>query len=229
MRPPCFSTLTAAISAARADLQYPLAASPRQGRTAMKRSTDRILTTHAGSLPRPADLLEMVQSRAGGPPSDEAAYGRRLRKAVREIVQRQVRLGVDVIDDGEMSKPGFIHYVNERLAGFQPSPDVPARSTWARSREVQSFPEFYEWFGRVLPSPGATAAHLACTGPISYKGHALLQTDLDNLKAGLGGLSPAEVFVPAISPSNVEHWHTNAYYKTHDEYLFAIAEAMRDE
>ena len=195
----------------------------------MKGSTDRILTTHAGSLPRPVDLLEMVAARAGGRPVDTAAYAVRLREAVGDIVQQQVGLGVDVIDDGEMSKPGFIHYVNERLAGFEPSRDAPAGISWARSREVQSFPEFYDWFGRVLPSPGATAAHLACTGPIGYKGHALLQADLGNLRAALDSASPAEVFVPAISPSNVEHWHRNAYYKTQEEYLFAIAEAMREE
>ena len=142
----------------------------------MKRSTDRILTTHAGSLPRPVELLEMVASRAAGRPVDTAAYAVRLREAVGDIVRRQVQLGVDVIDDGEMSKPGFIHYVNERLAGFEPSPDAPARSTWARSREVQSFPEFYDWFGRVLPSPGATAAHLSISHTTE---HAVAQVVLE--------------------------------------------------
>src|SRR5262245_48939430 len=195
----------------------------------MKASSERILTTHAGSLPRPEDLLEMTAARAAGRPVDVAAYAGRLRDAVGDIVSRQVALGVDVVDDGEMSKPGFIHYVNERLSGFEPSPHAPPRSTWARSREVQSFPEFYEWFGRALPSPGATAQHLACTGPIAYKGHQHLRADLDNLAAALLGASPAEVFVPAISPSNVEEWHQNRYYPTAEAYLFAIADAMREE
>ncbi len=195
----------------------------------MKRSTERILTTHAGSLPRPGDLLDMVNARGAGQTGNEAAYAVRLRAAVGDIVRRQVELGIDVIDDGEMSKPGFIHYVNQRLAGFESRPEAPAGSTWARSREVRTFPEFYAWFDRVLPSPGATAAHLVCTGPISYKGHALLRADLDNLAASLAGVDPAEVFAPAISPSNVEHWHRNAYYKTQEEYLFAIGEAMREE
>jgi 5-methyltetrahydropteroyltriglutamate--homocysteine methyltransferase len=194
----------------------------------MKRSTDRILTTHAGSLPRPPDLLELIQARAAGRRVDDTAHDSRLRVAVGEVVRKQVELGVDVVDDGEMSKPGFIHYTNERLAGFEPSPDAPAGSTWARSREVQAFPEFYEWFGRALPSPGSTARHLACVGPIAYKGHALLQADLANLTAALEGVSPAEVFVPAISPSNVEEWNRNIY-KTPEEYLFAIADAMREE
>jgi 5-methyltetrahydropteroyltriglutamate--homocysteine methyltransferase len=195
----------------------------------MKRSTDRILTTHAGSLPRPADVLGMVAARARGDLVDRPASGGQLREAVADIVRTQVRLGVDVVDDGELSKPGFIHYVNERLAGFEPSPAAPARSTWATSREVAAFPDFYEWFGRVLPSPGATAEHLACTGPITYTGHALLRADLDNLTSALDGLRPAEVFVPAVSPSNVEAWNTNRYYPSQTEYLFAIADAMREE
>jgi 5-methyltetrahydropteroyltriglutamate--homocysteine methyltransferase len=195
----------------------------------MKRSTDRILTTHAGSLPRPPELLELIQSRASGRTLDERAYVARLREGVRAIVSKQVELGVDVVDDGELSKPGFIHYVNERLAGFEPSPDAPAGFTWARSREVQAFPEFYEWFARALPSPSTTAAHLACTGPISYKGHALLRADLDNLTAALGEASPAEVFVPAVSPAEIEEWNRNTYYRTPEEYLAAISEAMREE
>jgi len=192
----------------------------------MKRSTERILTTHAGSLPRPDDILQLMQSAA---PLDAAPAAARLRAAVAEIVDKQVRLGVDVVDDGEMSKPGFIHYVNERLAGFEPSRDVASGSTWARSREVQSFPEFYDWFGRVLPSPGATAAHLACTGAITYKGHARLSADLENLREALRAVQPAEAFVPAISPSDVAEWHRNVFYRTEEEYLFAIAEAMREE
>src|SRR5262247_697346 len=195
----------------------------------MKKSSGRILTTHAGSLPRPADVLQIFQARRERRPVDESAASARLRIAVAEIVRKQVDLGIDVLDDGEMSKPGFIHYVNDRLSGFEAGPGAPVGLTWARSREVQSFPEFYDWFGRALPSPGATAAHLVCTGPIRYQGHELLQQDLDHLRAAVDGASPAEVFVPAISPSNVETWHANRYYKTQEEYLFALADAMRVE
>jgi 5-methyltetrahydropteroyltriglutamate--homocysteine methyltransferase len=195
----------------------------------MKRSTERILTTHAGSLPRPDDLLAMVQARAQGGRFDEPAYSARLRQAVADVVRQQVRLGIDVVDDGEMSKPGFIHYVNERLGGFAPSPDAPSRSTWADSRETRAFPEFYAWFAQALPSPATKAAHLACVGPITYKGRALLQADLENLKAALAGVNLAEVFVPAVSPSNVEEWNPNRHYRSDEEYLFAIAEAMREE
>ncbi|MGH7390313.1 MAG: methionine synthase [Candidatus Rokuibacteriota bacterium] len=195
----------------------------------MKRSTDRILTTHAGSLPRPEDVLQLLQARAAGEPVDGQRHAARLRQAVADVVRKQVDLGIDVVDDGEMSKPGFIHYVNERLGGFEPSADTPSRSTWADSREVRTFPEFYEWFSHALPSPATRARHLACVGPITYKGHALLEADLENLTSALAGVSPAEVFVPAISPSNVEEWHKNKHYRTDEEYLFAIAEAMHEE
>ena len=195
----------------------------------MQRSAERILTTHAGSLPRPAVVLAMVQARSNGQPINEGAYGAALGRAVAEVVRRQVEAGIDVVDDGEMSKPGFIHYVNQRLSGFEPGPDAPAGSTWARSREVRAFPEFYEWFSRVLPSPGASAAHLICTGPIAYTGQRLVAADLARLRAALEGVSPAEVFVPAVAPSDVEAWHANRFYPTQEAYVFAIAEAMREE
>ena len=194
----------------------------------MQRSTDRILTTHVGSLPRPPDLLASMRARARGEPGDPQAYAARVRAAVGEIVGKQVKLGVDIVDDGEMGKPGFIHYVNERLGGFEPS-TAPAGSPWKNSREVRAFPEFYEWFGRILPSPAATAVHMICTGPISYKGHSQVQADIANLKAALAGREAADAFMPAVSPTCVEDWQTNRYYRTDEEYLFAIAEAMREE
>jgi 5-methyltetrahydropteroyltriglutamate--homocysteine methyltransferase len=194
----------------------------------MNRSTERILTTHVGSLPRPLDLLAMMRARERGEPVDPQAYSTRVRTAVAEVVRKQIDRGVDIVDDGEMGKPGFIHYANERLAGFEPNQGA-AGSPWKNSREVKSFPEFYEWFGRVLPSPAAGATHMVCTGPISYKGHQHVQADIANLKAALGGSKVVDVFMPAISPTSVEDWQTNRYYKTREEYLFAIAEAMREE
>ena len=190
----------------------------------MKRSRDRILTTHAGSLPRPAELLEI--SRAGG----EAAAPRaaRVRRAVADVVRTQIACGLDVIDDGEMSKPSFVTYVNERLGGFEPSPDPP-ELPWAGSKEVASFPDFYEATLRQGPNAAARAARLACTGPISYIGRAQVQADIENLKAALAGAAVEEAFLPAISPTNVEGWQKNAYYRTDEEYVFAIAAAMREE
>ena len=194
----------------------------------MKRSTDRILTTHVGSLPRPNDLLEMIRAKSAGRPYDQQAYGARVRTAVAEIVRTQAELGVDVIDDGEMGKPGFIPYVNERLEGF--APDTEARpSPWGGSREHLAFPEFYQWFARTMPTPPARALHMVCTGPISYKGARHVQADIDNMKQALQGTRVEEVFLPAISPTSIEDWQRNRYYKTDEEYLFAIADAMREE
>jgi len=192
------------------------------------RSTDRILTTHVGSLPRPADLLAMIRAKERGEPYDRQAFAARVRGAVADVVRRQAELGVDIVDDGEMGKPGFIHYVNERLAGFEPLHEAVG-SPWKNSREMKAFPEFYEWFGRVMPSPSATAGHMVCTGPIAYKGHAHVQADIANLKATLGNRRVEDVFMPAISPTSVEDWQRNRYYKTQEEFLFAIAEAMREE
>ena len=194
----------------------------------MKRSTDRIVTTHAGSLPRPADLLELIQAKATGRPYDPDAFATRVRRAVDDIVRKQAELGVDVVDDGEMGKPGFIPYVNERLSGFEPDPQGRI-SPWSGSREVRAFPEFYEWFSRAMPSPAVRSLHMVCTGPIVYKGAKHVQTDIENLKASLAGTRAEEAFIPAISPTSVEDWQRNAYYKTEEEYLAAIADAMHEE
>src|SRR5215471_21734551 len=188
---------------------------------AMKRSTDRILTTHVGSLPRPADLLDMMQARERGRGFDQGTYDRRLRGAVGEIVRRQVELGIDVIDDGEYGKPSFVTYMNERLGGFEVDKGSGARSHWLASREALSFPEYYNSVGMGPPRPD----NMICTGPITYKGHAQLKRDIDNLKAALQGTKVEEVFMPAISPSNVEDWQKNAYYKSQEDYIFAIADA----
>src|SRR3989441_9804408 len=194
----------------------------------MKRSTDRILTTHAGSLPRPDDVLELIKAKSTGRHYDHDGYTTRVRAAVREIVSKQAQLGLDVVDDGEMGKPGFIPYVNERLSGFEPNTDA-AGSPGSGSREVRAFPEFYEWFGRAMPSPPARAMHMVCRGPIAYTGHKHVQADIENLRAALAGTTAEEAFIPAISPTSVEDWQTNAYYKTEEEYLFAIADAMHEE
>ena len=190
----------------------------------MQRSSERILTTHVGSLPRPADLLEAVNAREQGEPVDEAAHSARLRGAVSEIVRKQVELGIDVIDDGEFGKPSFVSYVNERLGGFEPDTKVRRGSPWADSREARSFPEFY---AEALAS--ARHSRMVCTGPVSYRGRAQLQRDIDNLKAALDGAATVEVFMPAISPTSAADWQRNAYYETEEEYLFAIAEALREE
>jgi 5-methyltetrahydropteroyltriglutamate--homocysteine methyltransferase len=195
----------------------------------MKHSTDRILTTFVGSLARPPDLLEVMQARERGQPYDQATYAARVRRAVAEVVHRQVEAGVDIVCDGEQGKPGFFAYVSERLAGFEPRQTTAPAGRWAGSRETLAFPEFYEWYERGRPGSVAAPFNLVCTGPITYKGQAALQTDIDNLKAALQGLQPAEVFMPAISPTNIEGPRPNEYYPSQEAYLYAIAEAMREE
>ncbi len=193
----------------------------------MKRSTSRILTTHVGSLPRPQDLMDMMEARQSGKPFDENAYAARLRSAVREIVRKQADLGLDIVDDGEMGKPSFITYVNERLGGFERG---GARgSPWGGSRETQSFPEYYEWAARAALNPAGKQIRMICTGPITYQGQKPLARDIENFKAALQGVKTEEAFMPAISPSNLEEWYENKFYRTDEEYLFAIADAMREE
>jgi 5-methyltetrahydropteroyltriglutamate--homocysteine methyltransferase len=186
----------------------------------VKRSTERILTTHAGSLPRPADLLDMMQT----PGIDRAARAARVRNAVVEIVRIQHDLGLDIVDDGEMSKPSFVTYVQERLAGFEPSRE-PAGLPWAGSREVLAFPAFYA----SASNTARIATPLACVAPVRYTGHEAVRADIANLQAALGGVEGKEAFLPAISPSNVEGRYANKFYETEEEYLFAVADAMREE
>jgi 5-methyltetrahydropteroyltriglutamate--homocysteine methyltransferase len=189
----------------------------------MQHSTRRVLTTHAGSLPRPADMIDALLAKAQGQPIDEAARAARLPGAVKEIVKKQLDLGIDIVDDGEFSKPSFVTYVGERLGGYEFDRNAPPRIAWAGSREALAFPEFY-----AVTSAGARGLRMVCTGPIVYKGHALLQRDIDNLKTALGN-ARVEAFMPAISPANIEDWLLNGYYQKPEDYLFAIADAMHEE
>lgn len=187
--------------------------------------SNRILTTHVGSLPRPTDLLDMIRTRAREQPIDEPAFATRLREAVRDIVRNQADLGIDIVDDGEFSKSSFVTYARNRLTGLKYKGDE-RQSPWLRSREMASFPEFYK---SQLGAVSARQAAMVCTAPIAYRGHDLLQTDLENLRTALAGLDVVGAFVPSISPSNIEDWNKNEYYKTDEEYLYAIGEAMREE
>jgi 5-methyltetrahydropteroyltriglutamate--homocysteine methyltransferase len=131
-----------------------------------------------------------------------------------------------VIDDGEYSKPSFVIYINERLGGFETDPATAGQSHWLKSREALAFPEYYNTPAGQGP---ARPPNMVCTGPVTYKGGDLLKRDIANFKAALGGVKIEEAFLPAISPSNVEDRHKNAYYKTEEEYLFALAEALGEE
>ena len=192
----------------------------------MRRSTDRVLTTHVGSLPRPADLLAMSVARREGREIDEATYAARVRQAVSDIVKRQVELGIDIVDDGEMSKPSFITYSNERLAGFESDTAYQNRSPWAGSREVL---DFYDYYKPQLTNVHTRHAHFVCTGPVSYRGEAQLKADLDNLRAALARVNVIEAFVPSTSVSSIEDWNRNQYYKSDEDYLGALADAIGQE
>jgi 5-methyltetrahydropteroyltriglutamate--homocysteine methyltransferase len=189
----------------------------------MKRSDDRVLTTHIGSLPRPGDLQALLRAREAGEPYDRDVFAERARRAVAESVARQCATGIDIVDDGEQGKASFLTYVNERLGGLERG--GPKGSPWAGSREAESFPEFYVQSGG---GPGASP-YMICVGPITYRGQDQLATDIANLKAALAGETHAEAFIPSISPSNIERWQENRYYKNDEEYVHAIAEAMREE
>jgi len=192
----------------------------------MKHSADRVLTTHVGSLPRPADLHAMSVARREGQKVDDEAYAAQVRQAVSDIVRKQASLGVDIVDDGEMSKPSFITYINERLAGFEPDTAHRSQSPWAGSREVKEFPEFY---APQLANVHTKHAHYLCTGPVKYRGGQALKTDLDNLKAALKGVDVTDAFVPSTSVSSIEDWNRNVHYKSDEDYLFGLAEAMGEE
>jgi len=191
----------------------------------MKRSTNRILTTHCGSLARPKDLLDLMKAKAGGELHDNETYARQVRSAVADTVRQQIESGIDVVTDGEQSKSGFFAYVSERLSGFTPKPGA---SFTLFADEVAAFPEYYkEYFSQAML--GGTVAPLvpmACTGPVSYRGQEAVRQDLDNLKAALVGAKPEDVFMPAVAPSGVG---MNEYYRTEEEYLHAVADAMRTE
>jgi 5-methyltetrahydropteroyltriglutamate--homocysteine methyltransferase len=196
----------------------------------MKRSTDRILTTHVGSLPRPDDLRTMILEKQQGDRVDEAIFAARVRSAVSEVVKRQGEAGIDIVADGEMGRIGFIPYVNERLAGITPSPTVESANYWGLSREYQAFPEFYAWAAGMPGTAGQTGrTRWVCTGPVSYKGLPALQNDIATLKAALVGVRHEEAFMPAVSPANLFNWNRNEHYGKDEEYLYALADALAHE
>jgi len=196
----------------------------------LKQSSERILTTHVGSLPRPPDLLAMIQAKEQGALVDEPAFAARVKGAVAEVVQKQAASGIDIIADGEMGRFGFIPYVNERLAGIEPRKNESRAGGWANSREHRAFPEYYEWAAQMPGTAGrAPPTQWVCTGPVSYRGHDALRRDIDNLKVALADVPHVEAFMPAVSPTNLANWNRNEYYKTDEEFRVALAEAMRGE
>jgi 5-methyltetrahydropteroyltriglutamate--homocysteine methyltransferase len=192
----------------------------------MKTSGERILTTHVGSLPRPADLHKMTVAKQKGERVDEAAYQAKIKESVAGIVRKQAELGIDIVSDGEMSKPSFITYMNDRLAGFEMDTADRNQSPWVGSREVKAFPDYY---APQLANVHSRHVHFICSGPVKYRGQQQLKTDLENLKAALKGVNVSEAFIPATSVSSIEDWNRNRFYKSDEEYLTALAEAIGEE
>jgi 5-methyltetrahydropteroyltriglutamate--homocysteine methyltransferase len=187
----------------------------------MKRSTDRILTTHTGSLPRPADLLPLISAAEKGELSDVTRMHTRVHSAVGEVVRKQIEAGVDIVNDGEASKPSYSTYVKDRLSGFHGEADVMAIA------DLADYPEFGERFARqgvldVLKRP-------ACTEAIVYQNREPVDRDIADLKAAVADCSPAETFMSAASPGVISIFLGNHYYKTHEAYLAALADAMKTE
>jgi 5-methyltetrahydropteroyltriglutamate--homocysteine methyltransferase len=194
----------------------------------MKRSANRILTTHVGSLARPDDLLEIMRAKESAIDYDASVFQLKVQQAVNDVVSRQLEAGIDVICDGEQGKSGFLTYVSERLGGFN-AREQEGEDLWKESRETLAFPEFYQAHRHYRTGIVAKRARLTCTGPITYLGHDLLRQDIENVKAATKGVAAEEVFMTAISPSDIEGQQANEYYRTEDEYLGAIADAMHEE
>ena len=194
----------------------------------MKRSTDRVLSTHVGSLIRPPELQEFLRARQTGKPFDERAYDACLAASVAEIVRRQAQAGIDVVSDGEFGKSiSWSQYVLERLSGFERRPFKPGANTFQRGADRERFAEFY---AELDARDGvSTTMDSVCVGPITYSGQAELQRDIDNFKAALTSTKVAEAFLPVAAPASVIPDRKNEYYKSEEELLHAIGEAMRTE
>ena len=191
----------------------------------MKRSTQRFLTTHTGSLPRPEDLIRMMYAKEEGVPVEHAALGARIRSAVEEVVRKQAEAGVDIVNDGEMSKPSYTTYVKDRLNGFGGT---------GNTFVYQDLAEFPNLAKKVFGDPGRSRRKTpACNAPISVREPRAAQDDVENLKAAYGKLglekSAQGTFMSAASPGVVSLFFRNDYYPSEEAYLFAIADAMRHE
>jgi 5-methyltetrahydropteroyltriglutamate--homocysteine methyltransferase len=187
----------------------------------MKLSTDRILTTHVGSLPRPAALRELLVKKDKSESYDKAELERQTRQAVLDIVKRQAEVGVDIVDDGEMSKPGYSTYIADRLTGF--AGNEPAKPRL----DTGPHPNFVAAYARMTGDNAARRA--VCVGPIEWRDRGPLHQDIANLKAALAQVDVTEGFMTAASPGLVPVFQNNRHYPSHEAYVEAIAECMREE
>jgi 5-methyltetrahydropteroyltriglutamate--homocysteine methyltransferase len=191
----------------------------------MPTSQDRILTTHVGSLVRPPELSRYIEAIDNGVKVDQAAFDRCLADSVADVIKRQQQVGVDVVSDGEFGKfRSWSFYVLDRLGGIEEHAVEAARGA---GRDQQMFADFYaEYFPtQKLPKRGT----VVCVGPLTYKGHAAVRKDIELFKAGLKGAAVADAFLPVVAPASAVPRHKNEYYKDDEEFLFKLAEALREE
>jgi 5-methyltetrahydropteroyltriglutamate--homocysteine methyltransferase len=189
----------------------------------MKRSTDRILTTHIGSLPRPADLWNLVGAKDRGEPYDQEALAKRLKSAVTDIVRRQVEVGIDIPSDGEFSKASFTNYVRERLSGLE------GINKESYSGPPPAFPEYADWQRKRMNLAAALGTLPVNSGPLGWKNKEELHGDISNLKAALQGLNVEDAFLPSVAVGQVLFMVPTKHYSSDREYAYALAEALKEE
>jgi 5-methyltetrahydropteroyltriglutamate--homocysteine methyltransferase len=191
-------------------------------------SDARILTSHVGSLIRPPEFAALLRKKAAG--EEVAGFDDALRAAVEKVVQRQVDAGIDIVSDGEFGKGiGWEQYVIERLSGFsEPSP-IPAGQPQVAVPAWGDFAQFLDFYSEMFPKEQYQERPFPCTGPISYTGHAALRRDIDNLKAAVAASHANAGFLPVVAPASATAISPNQYYRTDEEYIYAIAEALRIE
>jgi 5-methyltetrahydropteroyltriglutamate--homocysteine methyltransferase len=193
----------------------------------LQQNTDRIQTTHIGSLPRPHALLDVMKAKYAGQSYDREKYDELLAAAVTEAVRKQAECGIDIVTDGEFSKPGFFTYIQERLEGFERRPDQKMKLF---QKEVEAFPEYYAEYFKQAMMGGAIVglAPVVCVGPVKYRGERLVQADIANIKkaATAAGVPDHHVFLPATAASGVG---INAYYKSDEDYFHALAGELSKE
>ena len=179
----------------------------------MKRSEQRILTTHVGSLIRPRTLLDAAKDRD---PAHRGAYERELKGAVADVVSRQARAGIDVVNDGEFGKSGWANYSLERSSGFEPRPDKLYPAVWLGRDRIR----FADFMAAEFPRGTVGTPGHACVGPIAYQGHASVRRDLDNLRSAATAADVEEVFFTAVAPASVGYDAVNEYYSNERDYVF---------
>jgi 5-methyltetrahydropteroyltriglutamate--homocysteine methyltransferase len=198
----------------------------------MNRSADRILTTHAGALPRSDELKQMVFSKFEGKPYDAGVLAAKLKDEVADVVRRQAACGIDSVNDGELGKTNFTNYVRERLSGYEMRdhrPGVDPAPLDITARDQKDFPRYFASGKGALTGAALRRRAAVCVAPLKYAGQEALRDELRDFRAALQGVKVAEAFLPANTPGTIEHWLRNEHYKTDEEFVYAIAEAMREE